>query len=141
MKKEIKKQWIENLTNGKYEQGLDKLRTPDDKYCCLGVLCDMYVKENTSELHWSNDVYSEVYVYNGVLLSGAIEGNNPPYVYEEYYAPEPVLDWAGIAYPKGNATNGEYQQEFDKSPSGIVAKMNDDGKSFKQIAKWIEKNL
>jgi len=33
--------WILNLRSKEYEQGMQALRTLDDKYCCLGVLCDI----------------------------------------------------------------------------------------------------
>lgn len=38
---EIKAEWIAALRSGKYEQGRYTLRTPDNKFCCLGVYCDM----------------------------------------------------------------------------------------------------
>jgi hypothetical protein len=40
MKPEIKKLWVEALRSGKYKQGKYHLHT-GDKYCCLGVLCDI----------------------------------------------------------------------------------------------------
>lgn len=33
--------WVEALRSGKYEQGEYQLRTEDDKFCCLGVLCEV----------------------------------------------------------------------------------------------------
>lgn len=41
MNAEIKAKWIEALRSGKYEQGRGRLRSEDNKYCCLGVLCDL----------------------------------------------------------------------------------------------------
>lgn len=41
MKPELKQKWVEALRSGKYEQGECALRTSDDKFCCLGVLCDV----------------------------------------------------------------------------------------------------
>ena len=53
MKKQWKQKWIEALRSGRYHQGQGYLRSvfqdPDgnrgdpalDKYCCLGVLCDL----------------------------------------------------------------------------------------------------
>lgn len=35
---DFKKQWIEALESGKYEQGTARLYT-NGKYCCLGVAC------------------------------------------------------------------------------------------------------
>jgi hypothetical protein len=37
----LKKKWVEALRSGKYKQGQQRLRTTDDCYCCLGVLCDV----------------------------------------------------------------------------------------------------
>ena len=36
-----KKPWVEALRSDKYEQGQRMLKTPDGKYCCLGVYCDI----------------------------------------------------------------------------------------------------
>ncbi len=59
MKPEIKAKWVENLRSGKYVQGIDSLRAPsynddgdviDEKFCCLGVLCDLYVNDTGDNL-------------------------------------------------------------------------------------------
>jgi hypothetical protein len=39
MKKEIADQWVAALRSGKYAKGFHALRTINEKYCCLGVLC------------------------------------------------------------------------------------------------------
>lgn len=44
MNKEIKEKWVAALKSGDYEQGKYALRK-NNKYCCLGVLCDIYSKE------------------------------------------------------------------------------------------------
>ena len=36
----LKKKWVAALRSGKYEQGKEALRN-GDKYCCLGVLCEI----------------------------------------------------------------------------------------------------
>lgn len=41
MDAEWKRKWVEVLRSGKYKQGLGRLRTVDNCYCCLGVLCDL----------------------------------------------------------------------------------------------------
>lgn len=33
--------WVDALRSGKYKQGRGRLRSLDDKFCCLGVLCDL----------------------------------------------------------------------------------------------------
>ena len=41
MNPDIKNKWLSALRSGKYEQGRQYLRTPENKFCCLGVLCDV----------------------------------------------------------------------------------------------------
>lgn len=47
--------WIEALESGKYKQGQKALRTPDDGYCCLGVLAD------TLGVEWDYDPADQIY--------------------------------------------------------------------------------
>jgi hypothetical protein len=37
--------WVEALESGKYEQGRKLLRSLDNKFCCLGVACDLFKDE------------------------------------------------------------------------------------------------
>jgi hypothetical protein len=41
MNPEIKQKWTDALRSGDYKQGRACLRSIDDRYCCLGVLCDV----------------------------------------------------------------------------------------------------
>lgn len=61
--------WIEALESGKYEQGKKQLRS-GDSFCCLGVLTDLYIRENG--LDWGK------WADEGLLL-------------------DEVCDWAGIS--------------------------------------------
>ena len=36
---ELKDSWLAALRSGEYEQGRHQFKTPEGKYCCLGVLC------------------------------------------------------------------------------------------------------
>ncbi|WP_420431474.1 hypothetical protein [Candidatus Poriferisocius sp.] len=40
-KNDLIERWVEALRSGEYEQGQRKLRSHDDQYCPLGVLCDL----------------------------------------------------------------------------------------------------
>jgi len=71
MKKRIKKLWIDALRSGKYEQTTGYLKT-GDKYCCLGVLCDLHAKEK----------------------DGAWYDNN--YCCKSQTLPLEVVEWAGL---------------------------------------------
>lgn len=48
--KEHRKAWIEALRSGKYAQGQARLKS--DKYCCLGVACDV-----SGQGRWSLNTY------------------------------------------------------------------------------------
>lgn len=54
MPKNIKDKWVAALRSGDYKQGREWL-VVDDKYCCLGVLCDV-VKDNF-DLTLDNDAF------------------------------------------------------------------------------------
>lgn len=47
MKAELKTKWLDGLRGGKYAQGEFTLRPASDKFCCLGVLCDLFSPEWT----------------------------------------------------------------------------------------------
>ena len=52
---ELKDQWIAALKSGKYIQGSSRLRTytySGDKFCCLGVLCDVI---DSTGWNWHGD--------------------------------------------------------------------------------------
>jgi hypothetical protein len=71
----IKKQWVEALRSGEYKQGREYLRQ-GDKFCCLGVLCDLYGKQHGVGWH----------------------GKTINYMLDETSSlPESVEKWAGVA--------------------------------------------
>ncbi len=65
MNKEVKDKWIEALESGKYKQGQENLRK-GDKYCCLGVLCDII---DTSKWYSYDFEGLYEYTYNNVEAS------------------------------------------------------------------------
>ena len=53
MNQEIKKLWLEALRSGDYKQARGTLRRQygdNPHHCCLGVLCEIVVKNNTASL-------------------------------------------------------------------------------------------
>lgn len=50
MNKSTKKLWIRALRSDKYKQGQHQLRTINNRFCCLGVLCDLVEPESWSDL-------------------------------------------------------------------------------------------
>lgn len=45
MNPEIKAKWVAELRSGRRWQAKSALRTEDNRYCCLGVLCDIVEPE------------------------------------------------------------------------------------------------
>ena len=45
-----KEPWVEALRSGKREQGQRMLKTPDGKFCCLGVYCEINGVPEASEV-------------------------------------------------------------------------------------------
>jgi hypothetical protein len=41
MKADIKQRWVEALRSESYQQGPSMLRSQENRFCCLGVLCDL----------------------------------------------------------------------------------------------------
>lgn len=39
--KEFIREWVDALRSGEYRQGGGVLRSSDDRFCCLGVACDL----------------------------------------------------------------------------------------------------
>lgn len=73
MKPEIKKMWVDALRSGEYKQGPDVLKNDTENcFCCLGVLTDIYAKENGKtwddirENHGDEDLPREVREWSGI---------------------------------------------------------------------------
>jgi hypothetical protein len=116
MNQKIKQEWCEELISGRYTQGCGNL-CRDDKYCCLGVLCEIAIKHGVKISKWRR--------YTGV-------NNSYCYNNEHHYLPKIVSDWAGL-------DSRDPELLFLSSPS--LARMNDRGYSFNDIANAIEKYL
>jgi hypothetical protein len=89
MNPEVKKVWISALRSGKYAQTQGSLRQ-GDRYCCLGVLCDLY--PDPAGGHWGGD-----YVKRFLGNTGS--------------PPTKVCEWAGTTAPEEDCL-------IDKNDSG-----------------------
>lgn len=119
MKPEIKKLWIDALNSGEYQQGRTFLHK-DGKFCCLGVLCELYCKKvsNIRKLH-----KEAKYSYAGRRSN----------------LPDVVSIWAGLEIETEiPAGIGRY---FDEESSRSLSFLNDSGTPFKEIAEVIEKHF
>jgi len=126
LKYEVAKQWITALRSDEYPQCTNQLRQ-DGSYCCLGVLTDLFIK--------NNEVNAEArasWEAQGAYVDS--EG-----VREAFSLPQDVIKWAGV---KGSDPHTVYYSEDECEDSEQWAtQLNDDEHwSFQQIANWVEEN-
>lgn len=129
MNPEIKKQWNAALTSGEYEQGKQRLRTDDDKYCCLGVLCNLAVKAGVAkwERRTPTDYSTGISGWHCVSIDGtASNATTLPYF---------VQEWAGLEdeNPIVSAGVGALQES--------LAELNDQGIPFDAISELVKEQL
>lgn len=121
---EIVTAWVRALRSGEYEQGQGQLRDLDDKFCCLGVLCDLAVKA-------------------GVDVK--VQADKSSYSYDGHgdFPPPAVGDWIGVDvavpfYEKPETETCDAKGCGCCVETHTLAELNDDGMSFEQIAEVIE---
>lgn len=76
MKRKIAEQWITALRSGQYRQSRYRLRTADNKFCVLGVLCNLHAIAHP-------DI-------------AAAQRKPTVYMGESVGLPEAVVKWAGM---------------------------------------------
>ena len=105
--------WVETLRSGEYEQTTGSLRS-NDKFCCLGVACDLYDESGWEDCHVNQCVYRA----NGVAYDVDL--------------PLAVRTWLGLRDEIGT---------FELSPDegSSLEHANDGGATFEEIADLIEK--
>jgi hypothetical protein len=118
----IKEKWLSALRSGKYKQGKEALRTKKNKFCCLGVLCDVYRKETKLGKWDKNPFFSNFAFIN-------TKKNNQTFN-SLGILPISVMDWAGLK----NVNPTIYGND-------TLSKLNDNGSTFQEIADIIEKNF
>lgn len=121
MNKKLKKKWVKALRSGEYDQGRNVLCRVDSegaKYCCLGVLYEVAGKTFNGRVESPNG--EEVYL--GMRTKNDVEECLPTPSFQRE---------CGIAK--------KYNDSYTIAEK--LARMNDSGKSFNQIADWIEENI
>jgi hypothetical protein len=114
MNPQIKQKWVSALRSGDYQQTQQVLHNKNG-FCCLGVLCDLYIKEN--QLEWEPNHLNNGNYYN--------------FQDENVYLPHSVVEWSGIGDDDPTINDGE----------STLVELNDGGSTFIEIADVIEKQL
>lgn len=89
MKPEIKKLWTDALRSGEYQQAQERLRR-EDKFCYLGVLCDLHSKATGSK--WNDTQYDG----------------------QDYSLPDSVIWWAGLMGTSPFIIQGDFSLSLAK---------------------------
>lgn len=154
MKPDVKELWLTALRSGEYEQAKGTLRgkVADEKegYCCLGVLCEIAVKQGAiPEPTQRTQAWGETSYFYGSDDDDANDSVLPP----------SVAEWAGLFYEDDGqrrpATTPEIEvapdderygrdDEDDEyySPLVELTEMNDTSElGFPIIADYIERYL
>jgi hypothetical protein len=116
----LKNQWVEALTNGSYLQARGMLRSLDNKYCCLGVLCDLYQKQNPETSRWEFTEQTD-----GRYVSQWV------FIHDHFTATHPSLD-TGLDNWLRNLVGLHIYEE------GQLVMSNDCGTPFSKIAEIIK---
>lgn len=128
MKPEIIAMWVDALRSGKYPQTQSTL-CDGTGYCCLGVLCDLYIKSNPE----ANSLWAECHPGTPAFFW---EDEKVGWNWERNYLPEPVMKWIG----------SDIRDPLVHGPAGFgrwatLSRLNDNSLSFSEIADVIEKSL
>ena len=116
MRIDVAKIWTDALRSGDYTQGSEYLNC-NDRFCCLGVLCDLYLKNIGYDKLPVKVCNNKTVSYDGV----------------EAVLPSVVQDWAGMRTSIGSLP--------DPVANTSLAELNDCGYSFDELAKIIESSL
>ncbi len=106
MDQQIKQLWVDALRSGDYKQGRLALRTEDDRFCVMGVLCNIHAQH-----------------YPKIAATCKVKGE-----YLEFCeaAPKLVIEWAQLT--KGEAyglvyKNDTNMQTFEQLANYIEEKL------------------
>lgn len=116
MNPRIKAMWLEALRSGRYKQGKEYLNNRG-RFCCLGVLTDLYIQEKGNKWDDAYDILGEKEKGQVFCFKG-----------KDKILPALVRNWAGI-------------KEVSDVGDSYLANLNDQGTDFTEIADVIENNL
>ncbi len=115
--RDLKSRWVAALRSGDYSQGQYRLKdTKEEKYCCLGVLCQILTSEELNKLNMKFE--------NGFIFNINYNIN-----YNSENASNVILPYSMIS-----------KLSFPIGLQGHLANANDSGVSFNEIADQIESN-
>lgn len=127
---DILQETVSALRSGTYKQGQHRLRTLDDAYCCLGVICDIAADHGLG--HWEKDPDEVGGEWSFRDWDDTLSG---------LYLPTPIrvllpFNASGVRRDREDYVDPETGITYDS-----LASANDRGVPFPIIAGWIEEML
>ncbi len=124
MNEEIRDKWTTALKSGEYEQSRGHLKTFLG-YCCLGVLCDI-IKDDVNG-RWAMEKSAPTIARDTLVYKFEISGSE---TFDMYSLSELVREYVELYYIPRN------EEHISK-----LIYMNDEGRTFGEIADFIEAEL
>jgi hypothetical protein len=118
MDPEIRARWTAALRSGDYEQGYGVLRS-GEKYCCLGVLCDLAARD-------------------GAVEAAEDEDGTWKYGNERKLLPEAVLTWAGLDDSSPEVRVADWRRPHSPAPAALTTLNDNEESPFAAIADAID---
>lgn len=144
MKPEIKEMWVKALRSGEYEQGTHQL-VGDNKYCCLGVLCDIARKCGIVEIREATDNMGITHLFYGTPEEYNIPHKSNVDIGPKYEVlPKSVMEWSGLDLnnPELNIRDDDEDWRNNGPYPVPMSELNDEfGYGFHRLANLIEKQL
>lgn len=108
MKKRVLTKWLKALRSGAYKQGRGALCQIDKKgnesFCCLGVLCDLYQKEQKRNKKRGLTIEESTYEYGDQRSLNTNTKFVRTYDFLDGTLPDRVIKWAGFTEFNGDGT-------------------------------------
>jgi len=130
MNKTVKTLWIEALRGKRFKQGRDYLRDKDT-YCCLGVLCELAVDAGVILR------FGDSHTPGGEAEYGTLRDTSAVVL------PRAVALWAGLEASNPVVRIPGFSKDGTKHSYApwSLSDLNDHGRTFDEIATFIEEQL
>lgn len=139
MNPQVKVKWLQALRSGDYRQGKYRLKGEGGSFCCLGVLCDVYSKDDEGKGQWE---WKGLEDGGWRFVTDDLELEEVSLDWGETVLPPLVAEWAGLedvsprVFVASRTSHLKTRQEY------ALADLNDGGcENFDSIADLIESEL
>jgi len=137
---ELIKEWVKALRSGEYTQGKRALRDTENKFCCLGVLCDITKEKLNLEWGlWADEIADELVEGEVYHIGKEKCGGVLPFEVSQYLGAE--LDHRVVI----KTDNSKIPEEVNNSLRfnyTYLTDLNDDyGLTFNEIADILEEEF